>query len=160
MQTFNVKRKEFCYAGDWVSYLNLGTGILKQCYCGTVLQNIFQDPEAPIKWEAIGTNCPEPHCHNAHVWMTLGALPSVDTPTYTSMRDRVTDSDEHWLQPEMREFLGGKLSENNAEYDEKRRSLLTVKNILRLKYHINVGLLLKNDFIYCQQMHSLKYYVN
>lgn len=132
MQTFNVKRKEFCYAGDWVSYLNLGTGILKQCYCGRALQNIFDDPESPIQWEAIGANCPEPHCHNAHVWMTLGALPSIDTPTYSSMRDRVTESGEHWLQPEMREFLSGKLKDNNTEYDEKKKKSVNRREFFKV----------------------------
>ena len=133
MQTFNVKRNEFCYAGDWVSYLNLGTGILKQCYCGTALQNIFDDPEAPIQWEAIGANCPEPHCHNAHVWMTLGALPSIDTPSYASMRDRVTESGEHWLQPEMREFLSGKLKDNNTEYDAGKKRSVNRKEFFKVR---------------------------
>ena len=132
MQTFYVKRKEFCYAGDWASYLNLGTGVLKQCYCGTVLQNIFDDPESPIRWEAIGSNCPEPHCHNAHMWMTLGALPSIDTPTYTSMRDRVTAAGEHWLQPEMREFLSGKLKDNNTEYDEKKKKSVNRREFFKV----------------------------
>ena len=123
MQTFNIKRKEFCYAGEWTAHLNLGTGILRQCYCGTVIQNIFENPDKEIKWQPIGNNCAEPHCHNAHVWLTLGAIPSLETPTYALMRDRVAKDGSHWLQDNMREFLSGKLKDNNKEHtpEEVRR---------------------------------------
>lgn len=57
MKTFNVKRKEFCYGGMWTAHLNLGTGVLKQCYCGAKIQNIFKEIDKPIPWEAIGNNC-------------------------------------------------------------------------------------------------------
>lgn len=119
MQTFYVKRKEFCYAGEWTAHLNLGTGILKQCYLGATIQNIFEDVDKPIKWQALGCNCAEPHCHNAHVWLTLGAIPSLDTPTYASMRDRITVDGQHWLQPQMREFISGKLKDNNQLHTPK-----------------------------------------
>jgi len=136
MQTFNVKRREFCYAGEWTAHLNLGTGILKQCYCGAVIQNIFEDPFKPIRWEALGNNCAEPHCHNAHVWLTLGAIPSLDTPAYASMRDRVTEDGEHWLQPRMREFLSGKLGDNNIQYSEQRMKKTNRK--MRVKVGVSV----------------------
>ena len=113
MSTFNVKRKEFCYAGQWTATLNLGTGILRQCYCGKFIQNIFKDIDKPIKWQAIGNHCTEPHCHNSHVWLTLGDIPVLKTPTYASMRNRVCDDGSEWLQPEMKEFLSGKLADNN-----------------------------------------------
>lgn len=127
MQTFNVKRKEFCYAGEWTVHLNLGTGILKQCYCGAVIQNIFEEPEKPIKWQALGCNCSEPHCHNAHVWLTLGAIPSLETPTYASMRDRMADNGEHWVQPRMREFISGKLKDNNPQYSASEMAAINRK---------------------------------
>lgn len=136
MKTFNVRRKEFCYAGEWTAHLNLGTGILKQCYCGAVIQNIFEDTDRPIKWEPLGCNCAEPHCHNAHVWLTLGAIPSMDTPTYTEMRDRITTTGEHWLQPEMRDFLSGKLKDNNLQYTEKEMKKINRK--MRLKVGVSV----------------------
>lgn len=132
METFNVKRKEFCYAGEWTSYLNIGTGVLKQCYCGAVLQNIFNDPEEPIKWKPIGANCPEPHCHNAHVWLTLGAIPSLNTPTYAAMRDRKLSDDTHWLNPRMQSFLSGKLCDNNYVYTSEEEKKINRKE----KWHI------------------------
>ena len=105
MQTFNVKRREFCYGGLWTGHLNLGTGILRQCYCGAVIQNLFEDPEKPIKWEPIGNYCAEPHCHNAHVWLTLGAIPELETPEYTLMRNRVCKDGTEWLTPRINSFL-------------------------------------------------------
>lgn len=146
MQTFNVKRREFCYAGDWVSYLNLGTGVLKQCYCGRVLQNIFENPNEPIRWEAIGSNCPEPHCHNSHVWMTLGALPSIETPAYASMRDRITDKGDHWLNGEMHNFLSGKLKDNNVEYDEKQKREVNRKERIRVGLSYGIRKVAKRVF--------------
>lgn len=146
MQTFNVKRKEFCYAGEWTAHLNLGTGVLKQCYCGAVIQNIFEDTEKPIKWEPLGCNCCEPHCHNAHVWLTLGAIPSMETPIYASMRDRITDSGEHWLQPRMREFLSGKLKDSNSQYSANDMRRINRKMKLKVGLSVKAYRTLRNIF--------------
>lgn len=123
MQTFNVKRREFCYGGLWTGHLNLGTGILRQCYCGAVIQNLFEDPEKPIRWEPIGNYCAEPHCHNAHVWLTLGAIPELETPEYTLMRNRVCKDGTEWLTPRMKSFLSQKLADNNVQLTEGERKL-------------------------------------
>lgn len=123
MQTFNVKRREFCYGGLWTGHLNLGTGILRQCYCGAVIQNLFEDPGKPIKWEPIGNYCAEPHCHNAHVWLTLGAIPELETPEYTLMRNRVCKDGTEWLTPRMKSFLSQKLADNNVQLTEGERKL-------------------------------------
>ena len=128
MSTFNVKRKEFCYAGYWTATLNLGTGILRQCYCGKIIQNIFKDIDKPINWQAIGTHCTEPHCHNSHVWLTLGNIPDLsELPTYALMRNRVCYDGTEWLQPEMKEFLSTKLYDTNEQFDEKTKSKINRK---------------------------------
>lgn len=132
MSTFNVKRKEFCYGGVWTAHLNLGTGILKQCYCGAVLQNIFDDISKPIKWKAIGNNCREPHCHNSHVWLTLGTIPEMQTPSYASMRNRVCIDGSEWLTPRMKAFLSGKLADSNTQYDEAKKKAINRASKLRL----------------------------
>ena len=132
MSTFYKKRKEFCYGGEWTSYLNLGTGILKQCYCGRTIQNIFENPETPINWQPIGANCPEPHCHNSHVWLTLGAIPDLITPTYTAMRDRITSDGQHWLNEKMRSFLSGKLIDSNKPYNAEEQKRINSKEGLKV----------------------------
>lgn len=132
MSTFYVKRKEFCYAGEWSATLNLGTGILRQCYCGKIIQNIFEDIDKPIKWQAIGKYCTEPHCHNSHVWLTLGDIPEIsggerDTPVYSLMRNRVCADGTEWLNPRMKEFLSTRLYESNSEFSEEEKKRVNRK---------------------------------
>ena len=132
MSTFNVKRKEFCYGGVWTAHLNLGTGILKQCYCGSVLQNIFEDVNKPINWFAIGNNCGEPHCHNSHVWLTLGAIPEMVTPSYANMRNRICSDGSEWLTPRYKSFISGKLKENNTEFTDAEKYRINRISRIRL----------------------------
>ena len=44
----------------------------------------------------------------------------------------MTESGEHWLQPEMREFLSGKLKDNNTEYDEKKKKSVNRKEFFKV----------------------------
>lgn len=53
-KNFCVKRKEFCFAGDWSGTLNLQTGVLTKCYADYDGVNIFEDVDAPIPFEAVG----------------------------------------------------------------------------------------------------------
>lgn len=119
---FGIKRKEFCYAGDWSFYLNLGTGIMTQCYCSFKSQNIFKDPDKPIEFLAIGQNCREHHCYNAHAFLALGDIPELEAPTYAEIRNRVCLDGSEWLRPDMKAFMSTKLYESNKEYsnDEKK----------------------------------------
>lgn len=135
MSTFYKRRQEFCYAGSWSATLNLGTGILRQCYCGKAIQNIFENVDKPIKWQPVGNNCNEPHCHNAHVWLTLGDIPSLDTPSYALMRDRVGITGEHWLQARMRAFLSEKLETENCilSKEEEERQNKRMRRGLRMR---------------------------
>lgn len=113
---FGQKRKEFCYAGDWVCFLDIRSGKLMQCYAGDVLQNIYEDPDEPIRFRAIGCHCRKTHCYNAHAWLTFGAIPSLQTPTYAAMRNRVCADGSEWLTPGVKAFLSTKLIGANREY--------------------------------------------
>ena len=132
MSIFNVKRNEFCYGGLWTAHLNLGSGILKQCYCGSVLQNIFENVEEPIHWRAIGNNCREPHCHNGHVWLTMGAIPEMTTPKYAEVRNRVCLDGTEWLNPRMKAFISGKLADNNEQLTDAEKRKVNFKSKLSL----------------------------
>lgn len=118
---FYQKRKEFCYAGDWSGYLNLDTGDLRQCYCGKVIGNIYNDVDAAIPFEAIGYWCSEPHCYNGHSFLVLGDIPEMETPTYAQERDRICSDGSHWLQPKMAAFMSSKLSQSNVGYSNQRK---------------------------------------
>lgn len=125
---FYEKRREFCYAGDWSLYLNLNTGILRQCLCGVELGNIYDDISKPLKFEAVGHNCTLPHCYNGHVYLTLGTIPELLTPTYAEVRDRTDQKGENWLQPEMRNFMSQRLVDNNTPYTDRQKQALIFKS--------------------------------
>lgn len=114
------KRREFCYAGEWSGLLNVGNGLLNQCYGKGISQNILENPELPIKWCPIGHNCSMPHCYNSHSLLGLGDIPSIKG-SYALERDRVDSRDgSHWLNKEMREFLNHRLGDYNDEYNTKK----------------------------------------
>lgn len=118
---FSHKRTEFCYAGDWSLNLDMGTGVLKQCICSLYNQNIFDDVEKPIIFKAIGHHCLQPHCYNAHAYLTFGAIPELNAPTYDIMRNRKRTDGSEWLNPEMKQFMQCKLVDNNIVYTDSQK---------------------------------------
>ena len=124
---YEKKINEFCYAGDWSAYLNLGTGIMTQCYHSNYSQNIFKDINKPIKFKAIG-QCKEHHCYNGHAWIALGDIPQYKTLTYAEERNRICNDGTEWLQPEMKSFMSTKLYESNQEYSELKKKLCLIEN--------------------------------
>lgn len=121
MKNFNVKRKEFCYAGDWSFLLNLETGVMSKCYANTERsQNIFENLDEPIRFEAIGNNCKNDFCVNSSHFLSLGVIPSLLSPTYQSLRNR---QHAKWYSKDMTNFLSKKLIDNNTEYskEDKKR---------------------------------------
>ena len=117
MKNFNVKRKEFCYAGDWSFLLNLETGIMTKCYKNKEFQyNVFENPHSKIPFEAIGCNCKHSFCVNSSHFLSLGTIPTLKTPSYAELRNRPK---ANWYTDEMLDFLSHKLIEKNSEYDKR-----------------------------------------
>lgn len=114
MQNFMVKRKEFCYAGKWSYVLNLGTGIIKPCYASYVRQNIFADTNKPIKLTATGKHCFSPFCMNSSHFLSMGTIPTLQTPIYAALRNRKCTDGSEWYNSTMKEALSQKLSDNNS----------------------------------------------
>ena len=121
---FLQKRKEFCYAGDWTLFLDMESGILHQCYCSLFNQNLFDDVTKPIRFKAIGHYCQQPHCYNAHAFLTFGAIPEHESPTYAAMRNRLCIDGSEWLNPRMKQFMECRLKDSNAEFSSEKRVLL------------------------------------
>lgn len=113
MKNFNVKRKEFCYAGDWSGILDLSTGVMRRCYSSYIHQDIFKDPNEKINFIAMGNCCGSPFCMNSSHFMALGVIPNLDTPTYEQLRNR---KEARWYNKNMEKFLNSKLKESNKEY--------------------------------------------
>lgn len=118
-----VKRKEFCYAGDWTLWVDFSTGEARQCYGHPSNQNIFKDPSQPIKFCAVGRHCVQPFCINGHAFLSLGTIPELDTPTYFDTRNRTTIDGDNWLKEPCGEFFSKKLSEGNDEYTKLEKAL-------------------------------------
>lgn len=112
LKNFNVKRKEFCYAGLWSGVLDLKTGDFRQCYAAKP-QNIFKDLSKPIEFKPIGKNCPNRFCINSSHFMSLGVIPEIIMPSYEALRNR---EEAGWYNEKMKSLLSEKLYDNNQQY--------------------------------------------
>lgn len=121
---WGIKRKEFCYAGNWISTLYLQNGNLAPCFGGgPIFQNVFENPDDSIHWCEIGNKCPWKHCYAAYVLLTLGAIPELDTPHYDEVRNRKSKYGE-WLKPDVKYFMHSKLIESNSILSEEQKSII------------------------------------
>lgn len=123
----DVKRREFCYAGCWSLYVNMYTGESQSCYWIPSNQNIFEDPDKPIKFLPVGYACPQPFCINGHAHLTLGMIPELEMPTYNDIRNRQCSDGGEWFSPEGRDFYSTRLYEANEEYTQLQKILYTIK---------------------------------
>lgn len=121
MDIFEIKRKEFCYAGDWSFVYNVGTGRMSQCYSSFLTQNITDDPTKNINFLAVGNNCTQHHCKNGHAFLGLGNIPNLSAPTYAAQRNNFLDERRDSLKPIMKQFMESKLYESNNEYSTIRK---------------------------------------
>lgn len=121
MSIFGEKRKEFCYAGAWSGYVNLGTGDMTQCYCSYYKQNIFKNINKPLRFLPIGNNCSLEHCYNGDSFIVLGLIPELKAPTHADVRNRSRLDGSEWLYPEMKSFMETRLYETNKEYSNLKK---------------------------------------
>lgn len=130
-QMFGKKITSYCYAGDWFFNLDLISGNISKCYNTPVIQNIYEDINAPIYFSAIGYGCPEGHCYNAHAMVSMGIVPEIDAPTYTELRDRVTEKGETWLTDNIRNAFSQKLYINHGKKIQRKSSAFHLSNFLK-----------------------------
>jgi MoaA/NifB/PqqE/SkfB family radical SAM enzyme len=129
LSMWQVKRKEYCYAGVWSGILNIGNGEFVACYASGLIQNIFENIKKPIKFVPVGKHCKMPHCYNAHVFLTLGDIPSINTHTYAQVRNRVCSDGSEWLNIPMKNFLSNRLDDANYEFNNIEKLEMNVKRI-------------------------------
>lgn len=130
MKNFMVRRKEYCYAGDWSFILDLDTGIMRRCYNKPFGVDIFADPQKPISFEAVGRKCGCEFCVNSSHFLSLGVIPELNTPTYASLRNR---NEANWYSKQMNEFLSGKLADSNQTYSTIKKAIIVIKDQYRRK---------------------------
>ena len=127
MSVFGHRIPKFCYAGDWSVYLNMGTGIMTQCYNSLCNQNILDDTNVPIKFKAIGHHCPFPHCYNAHTFVPYGILPGAEDSYNDLERNRVCADGSEWLKPRFKAFMHQRLSDNHKHYSIAKRLAVDIE---------------------------------
>ena len=115
---FGVRQQRICYAGAWSYYIDLTTGLAKQCYDGQSLGDILANPGTALPELPIG-KCPTAHCYNAHALLTLGCIPNATPKCYGDLRDRDSSltglNGGHWLRPQLKAFFNTKLNDANHE---------------------------------------------
>ena len=132
-QYWGDKRCEFCYAGDWVMQLSGGTGWFQPCFIGgKPVQNIYENPDEPIRFVALGENCPWQHCYSSYILLTSGVIPTLKTPCYAEFRDCEDSAGDHWLTPAVAEFFSSKCSESNSEYSKAKKEYINA--LMALEY--------------------------
>lgn len=126
MKLVDKKRKEFCYAGAWTINVNMYTGEALQCYSQPYRQNIFKNPDKPIRFIPVGKHCAEPFCFNGHAHVCLGCIPQLDAPSYLEIRNRIRNDGTEWFSEAGKEFYNSKLYETNEEYPQYKKLLTDV----------------------------------
>jgi organic radical activating enzyme len=122
MKNFMVKRKEFCYAGNWSYVLNMETGILKPCYASREKQNIFKNIYKPIKLHTVGNHCGSAFCMNSSHFMAWGVIPELEHPTYADLRNRNCQDASSWYSKTMLTTLNQNLETNNKPYTPLKKT--------------------------------------
>ena len=125
---FEKRRCEFCYAGEWMMPFYMESWRFTQCYRSW---RSIDGRSDKLKFKAIGHFCRQPHCFNAHAWMTLGVLPAVATPCYAEMRNRICRDGSEWLRPRFKEFISQQFKDNNHQYSLVKRFEVDMEMLLR-----------------------------
>lgn len=142
-QIFGIKRNEFCYAGAWSAWIDLGSGEMKQCYSSFYSQNVLDDPSKPIRFFPIGNNCTQQHCYNGHAFLVLGVIPELPAPTYAQLRNRICSDGSEWLQPKMKAYLENKLYDANKEYSPIQKRFVNIEIAFRRSFQAPIRILEK-----------------
>ncbi len=119
LDLFGKKRKEFCYAGLWSLYVDLGTGMTKPCYGQMCNQNIFKNPNDPIIFRPVGKHCREPYCYNGHAFLALGDIPELNAPSYSEIRNRVCIDGNEWENEDLKEAFSTKFKRTNVIWSKR-----------------------------------------
>ena len=129
IKNFNIKRKEFCYAGDWSFLLNLCTGKMKQCYASKGEVDIIKNPNKKIKFNAIGKNCQSAYCINSSHFLSLGVIPEIKDESYAALRNK-----NESIKPVMQILLSQKLYNNCKEYSKTKKAKINIHG--KIKYGV------------------------
>jgi MoaA/NifB/PqqE/SkfB family radical SAM enzyme len=143
-QYINIPQRKFCYAGDWSINIYLEDGNITPCHSGgVVLDNVYNNVDEPLNFAAIGVNCWQPWCYSVHCMMTMGVVPSVTTPSFDELRNRLCHDGTEWLNHKLKQFLKTKLYDSNKEYSEDKKKFINC--LMSVEYDNNLYKYNKDD---------------
>lgn len=121
-------RDHFCYAGDWQFYLNLCTGAMHACYSQPCFNNLFERPEEPLHFTAIGKHCRVPYCYNGSARLPFGLIPSYDFDYYWQYFDCVNSNGISSITDHMKSALSSKFYNLHKKYSPLKKLVINLKN--------------------------------
>lgn len=128
MKLFGVKRKEFCYAGQWSLLVDISSGEASQCYGRMNTQNIFKDLSKPIKFRPVGHTCTQAYCFNGHAHIAWGIIPEYNAPSYYEIRNRTCIDGTNWVKGGCESLFKQKFVDNNKEFSSIQKLWNTLSN--------------------------------
>lgn len=136
MDLFGVKRKEFCYAGEWSLLVDLSTGETAQCYGRMNTQNIFKDINKPIVFRPVGHSCTCSFCFNGHAHVAWGIIPELNSPQYYEVRNRLCDDGTNWVKNDCAELFHQKFADNSKQYNGLQKFINSITNPFYLFFNL------------------------
>lgn len=131
-QVFGKKYNEFCYAGERSLWINMENGFSYQCYDLPPIQNFMGEIEKPVKWLAIGNNCPQAHCYVAYSHMTLGTINYQGCvkykPHYDEIRNRICTDGSEWIKPIYKRAF--QVGVTQIEFSARKKKIVNILNKL------------------------------
>lgn len=124
---YRRKIDETCYAGDWSYRINVLNGNLQSCHRQALCGTVFDKIDKPLPLLTVCNNCKLNYCFNNHAFIAWGDVPGINCANYFQIRDRKSESGEHWVKEPFAEVMKQKLYDNNfayADYWEDYAALL------------------------------------
>ena len=112
---FNVKREEFCHAGEFSYKVDISTGDVQRCYFESSFMNIYEDLDCIIPAKPVGKHCELAYCVNSSHFLSLGNINNFAAGSYVDLRNR----ESNWIKNEVEEELSNRFVVLNREKNLK-----------------------------------------
>lgn len=109
-QISDVKRREFCHAGEWSYAIDFYTGDVRRCLFEPVCQNIYDTAHTPLAKRPVGHECRAPWCTCGAHYLSWGVIEEFDCPHYADM---LSCYSQHTLSEQLQRDLSHKLPQTN-----------------------------------------------
>lgn len=139
--SYEKRRNEFCYMGDWAFMFDLQHGTISPCFDAPVTQNIVQDLTKPIKFEAVGKCCSN-FCSMGARFLGLGVIPQIkEFHTYNGL---YKDFKNHPSTSKVAEYTDNYLWETNKRYPWIKEEYIKIKRNFDKKYKVGTWMTKKD----------------